>query len=272
MDKSAIKQIQDTAHIKETLKHLNEVESHIPVAFVPENYDMKDMEKFQEYLSRYRMKYQTNSISDFIEYGKDYAQDGGTCFVDAEGMSASTIFDLGTVEQPLHKAHRSNLELNRTAAYTALLRIDGSHLDQKSASTFIEDWADNIKVTDNSGNKMTVQHAANAINNLTIDMAKSLTSNIDDYGHNLSTMEKIEAANKEAQPSLIEFTCTPYLHFEERTFTLRYQILTAGREPGISMRIVKLEQEQENIAEEFKAKLCNSLEETFLKVYMGKAA
>ena len=162
MDSTAIEKIQKTANIPALLKHVEKIDTHIPLAVVPDGFTLKNIEDKQEYLSRYRMRYDTTSINDYLDYGSKFAQPGGTCFVDAKKMCALTIFDLGTVEKPLHKSHVSALSLEKTAIFKALLIVDGQKLSQKEAANFIEDWADNLSVDDKSGDSMTNAHAVNA--------------------------------------------------------------------------------------------------------------
>ncbi len=268
MDKSAVQQIQETAHIPETLEHLGKVKTHIPTAFVPRGYELVDIEGKQEFLSRYRMQFATNSINDFIQYSKDFAQPGAACFVDASGMNAEIIFDLGTVEKPLHKSHKAGLSLEKTATFKAMLEAEGKQ-NQKGAGDFIEDWADNIEIIDASGEGMTPTAASNAIRNLTIESARSLTSTVDDYSESMSAMERIEAQHKERLPSLIRFTCVPYLHLKPREFSFRVSVLTGGDRPTLSLRLIKLEEMKEQIADEFKAVIVDGLFPTDAEVYMG---
>ena len=87
----------------------------------------------------------------------------------------------------------------------------------------------------------------------------------------MSAMEKIEAKNKESLPSLIKFQCVPYHHLSLREFHVRLSVLTSGEKPMISLRIVKLEQMEEDIAEEFKSMLVAGFADSELDVYMGNA-
>lgn len=270
MDSTAIKQIQESAHIPEVLKHLKEVKTDVPVAFVPSNFKMNNIEEYQEFLSRYRMSFATTSIKDFVLYGHKFSEEGATCFVCQELMQADTIFDLGTVDKPLHKEHTAKLFLEKLAAFKALLNVNQEHLSQKQVANFIEDWGDLIQAYDRFDKEMTPGQAANAIRNLTIETARSLSVTVEDFSESMSDLEKIEAKSSSALPGMIHFTCEPYKDLSERVFSLRVSVLTSGEKPTIGLRIVRLEQQLEAIAEEFKSLLENGLKKTQVTVYMGK--
>ena len=49
-------------------------------------------------------------------------------------------------------------------------------------------------------------------------------------------------------PATILFTCNPYHGLDDREFVVRVSILTGGDKPKISLRIVKLEANEEDMA------------------------
>lgn len=270
MEKAAIEQIQKTANMVEMNQELSQAGTHYPTMLVPEGFQVKNLESFMQLRSSYRFSFKTKSINDFVEYSKEFDQEGAKCFVNSDNMSAKVIFDLGTETAPLHQDNRAGLNLDKTSAYRNLLSIDGNHLSQKAASNFIEDWADHITVFTKAGDHMTIAQAANALNNITIESARSLTSEVDDFGESMSAMEKIEAKNKDKIPADINFKCVPYLGLNERTFKVRVSILTGGSRPEISLRIIQLEPQQEEIAEEFKDILVKKFKSCKLQTFIGE--
>lgn len=269
MDKSAIQQIQQSAIQGQLVKHLESKETRVPLLVAPDNFEVKDLEQYMEYRSSYRFTFQTKSIKDFIQYGEDFDRVGALCFVDSSNMGARTVFDLGTLEEPLHQQHKAFLSLDKTAAFLALLDVNGNRMSQKQASDFIEDWADDIVIFNTSGDAMSPTQAANSLRDLTIETARSINTKIGDYSETMSAMEKVEAKNKDSLPGEIKFTCTPYLHLKKQVFKIRVSLITSGDRPALVFRIIKLESIQEEIAEEFKSMLVEGFDGLKVNVYIG---
>ena len=193
---------------------------------------------------------------------------------DSDDMSSRIIFDLGAEDLPEHQRHTAKLTIDKSAAFRQLLQMNGERLSQKAAANFIEDWADFIVVTtkgtdDEPSVSMTIAQASNAITRMTIESARSITSEIDDYSANMSATELVEVKGKAKMPGNIAFTCKPYNGLEDRQFNVRLSVLTGGSEPQISLRIVKLEKHEEDIVEEFKDILVKKFDKMKLKAFIG---
>jgi uncharacterized protein YfdQ (DUF2303 family) len=271
MNKEAIQQIQESANIPALIDQLDNVGTEIPTLIAPQGMAIHNLEKYMTYPSRYRMNYSTSSVDDFVAYNSEFDNDGATCFVDSEKMTAQTIFDLGTVEFPEHKEHKADLSLKKTAAFKALLRCDGDKYSQKTAAEFLEDWEDNIDVLNQNGEHMTVKQAVKSLRDLTIESAREVNSQVNDFSETMSAMERIEAKNQHSLPSYINFNCVPYLALQERTFTIRLSIITGGDRPAIGFRIVRIDAIEEEIVLEFKELLCKAFSELSLDTYIGQA-
>lgn len=267
MDKTAIEKIQETAHIPEWLAQLDVTEA--PVAALPESLRLHDLECYMEHASRYRLKYQTDSLADFVGYNKNHDKEGAACFIDATEMKAESIFDLGTPEEPGHKSSRAILTLKSTAAFRAVKCIDGHKLSQKEAGEFIEDWSDYITVSSHNGEDMPVIAAVKALQDLTIESAREVTSKVSDLGASMTAMERIEAKNKELFPSNIIFACKPYAGLSMYSINIRVGILTGDDKPKIVFRIVGLESLLEEMAEEFKDLVVEQTKDLKLKTFIG---
>lgn len=267
MDKSAIEKIQESQTLTQLLADLEKSGTHIPVTAIPEGMKIESMESYMLNASWYRQDYRTAHIEDYVKYGLANKAPGAICFINNENMKAVTTFDLGTVENPGHKRHEASLTLKKTAAYRAMIAICGNKNSQKEAAEFIEDWGDHIVVSGSKGEKMSNRAAAKALRDITIETAREISSQVEDFGESMSAMEKIEAKNKEALPAYIYFECEPYLGLLPRTFEIRTSILSGGDRPTISFRFLKAEAVAEEIAEEFKELLEESFEgeiETFI--------
>lgn len=269
MTKEALQHVQESANIPVIAKQLDDAATQVPVALVPDSMSIQTLEKFMPNASRVRLLYRTTSIADFVKYSSERELEGSACFVDAEEMSAQAIIDLGTEESPGHQDHKARLNLKKSAAFKSLLDINGLKQSQKSAAEFVEDWADDLAVLNSAGDVMNLQASVKALLDMTIESAREVNSKVGDFGEQMSAMERIEAKNQDSLPSTILFTCVPYGGLTSREFKLRVSVLTGGERPAVMYRIIGLESQQEEIAEEFKGNLSEGFEETGIATYIG---
>lgn len=271
MDKSAIEQIQQGTSIPALIKHLDGKKTQTPCVVLPNDAGVTSLEQFMAHASRYRLKFNTTSYGDFIDYCREFDAEGAACFISEDAMSAASIFDLGNIATPGHKEHRAKLGLPSTPAFDALLDITrGRPLSQKEAADFIEDWADCITARTNEGKDMAAPAAAHSLRNITIEQAKSFSSSVGDFSESMSALEKIEAQNQEKIPAFMEFKCVPYRELKERVFEIRVSLLTGEHKPTISLRIIRLETIRESMAQEFREKLQEAFKDLKLSAYIGE--
>lgn len=270
LNEKAIQLIQESANIPAVIEHVMGLETQVPIAVMPNSMDFKSLELLMKNASRYRLALKTTSIKDFIKYNALHDEVGATCFINSEKMSAKSIYDLGTVDHPLHKENTARLTLKRTAAFNALLEINERKACQKTAGEFIEDWEENIIVYTKNGDTMTPKAAARSFRDLTIEAAQEVSSKVDDFGERMSSMERIEAKNQEAIPAEIHFECDPYTGLKDKKFVLRSSILTGNDKPQISFRVLRLESIEEEMAEEFKDIISKASEELSLITFIGE--
>jgi uncharacterized protein YfdQ (DUF2303 family) len=266
----AIKHLETTVLLSAINEALSDTRTLAPLIALPDGFGIKDLESSMENRTSYRFNFSTKSITDFGIYCQEFDKAGAKCFVNSDSMTAKTIFDLGTEAKPLHQRHEAGLSLNKTAAYKAVLLQNGKSLSQLAASNFIEDWANNIVVYSNANEKMTINQAAKQLREVTVEQVANQTSNVSDFGESMTKFEKIEAKNQAMIPATIVFKCEPYHGLELREFILRVAILTGGSKPEISLRITKLEAQDEDMANEFKEILVDTFSETLLKTFIGQ--
>jgi uncharacterized protein YfdQ (DUF2303 family) len=271
MTKDAIQHLEQTALLADVNKALGEIATVAPIVALPDGVQLSDLEKHMEHRTSYRFNFSTKSIHDFGEYCKEFDKEGAKCFVNSDLMRSESIFDLGTEDKPLHQRHNAKLQLDKTAAFVALLQINGDHISQKSASDFIEDWADNVQIFTSEGEAIKPAMAAQRFRDITIDEVKERGSNVGDFHESMSEMEKIEARNASQIPACIKFTCVPWHGLSEREFDVRVSIITSGQKPALCLRIVKLEAQEEDMAEEFKEILTEMFKDSKLKTFIGES-
>ncbi|WP_431688771.1 DUF2303 family protein [Hahella sp. NBU794] len=272
MDMTAIKHIQDTALAQHMSENLTRTST--PLVALPSGFDVRSLESHMPTRTRYRAKMSTTSIQDYQKYVAEFDVDGASCFIDTanQELSATTVFDMGTVEAPGHCDHQATLDLQHTAAFKALQAVNSSKVSQKAAAEWIEDWHDNIEAKDESGATMHIKTAINAIRRITIEATRTTEHEQGDFRTQRSAMESIEAKSKEVMPHTLIFRCIPYDGLGERAFQIRLGVSNNDKQGGVSVlfRVVQWEAEREKIAQEFKALLAEGFSGLKVRSYLGK--
>lgn len=253
LNKEAIEHIQHIGHAPEFLDALAKHETFPSIA-LPESYKLVDLEHMMPNRNQFRGTLHTANLDEFVRYHENYQLEGNQCFVDAEKMRAQTIFDLGTQSAPGHCKHRANLQLKKTSLFSNLLSINERQQGQKKLAEWIEDYSDFIQVFTAAGEKIENAIASSAVRNMTFEAKQGRETSVDDFSHHQSEYESMAVRSKGElpMPAVFKFTCVPYLGLEERTFEMRMSAI--GNEVLV-LRIKKLEQHEEEMAEEFKDKL-----------------
>jgi len=269
MDASSIEKIQESAAVLDANAVLNDKKTVSPHIIVPKSMQIESLESMMPHASHYKLHYRTTSIKDYISYCKASAEANTTCFIDDGECESETVFDLGSNEVPGHKYHKARLSLNKTAAFKALLNINGYTLNQREASDFLENWIDEITAYNSSEQTMHNSIAAKSLREISIEALAEQSSNVGDFSESASAFEKIEAKNQDQIVAAFKFTCTPYLDFQDRNFYFKVRILTSSDKPKIVFNLMQLEKHQEEISNEFKEIIEDGLFETDIKCYIG---
>jgi uncharacterized protein YfdQ (DUF2303 family) len=270
MDKSAIEQIQQTF----TAQLLNDVlKTDGPAIVVPDNFKVVNLEMYAAFRNRFRGKMRTSSIPDFISYLSSYDQgegQGSETYIDADNMAATCIHDLYIEGEPGHCDHTSKVTLEKTAAYRALCSIEQQRrVSQQDLSDYLEDWS-NIITTSNSDDETVANSIAiSAVRTITVARAREINSSIGNFENSASVIEKTEAKNKNNLPAFVHVTLNPYNDLKEQVITLRCSLLTSGDEPVFSLRIIKVEELNESLVNEFKKIIQDKVKPLNTDVYIG---
>lgn len=217
---------------------------------LPSDFNLHDLEKFQQCRRRARGTMTTSSVPAFAEYVKTHAEVGTTCFIEQDKMNAVAVLNLGDPAVPGHADNRAVLVPKQTAAYLSLKNVaHGRGITQKEAAEFLEDWPGMAECF-NDADKLTVPKAIAAIRKITIEGLKKLESAEQSLSASKSTFESVTASSTETLPTFIYFKCVPFHGLAERTFVLRLGILTGGAAPAIALRVINAEQHDEEMAAE----------------------
>lgn len=248
--------VQKIADLAVAAQAATQAKTVCPTLTLPRDFQIIDLEPFLELRNFYRGVFSTNRIKDFVAYYARFKTDETPCFVDPDAMSATTLFDLGTVEAPGHCNHRAELELTTTTAYQkGILATIDKQYSQRDLFNYLQDWKNHIIVIDANGDDMDHAHAAQTL--LKIDIKRSLNSSHEesDYSQSKSTMAKIEAQATDGKqlPRGIRFICKPYDSLKEYEFFLRLSLHQSRHEetPTLKLRCEALENLQDDMRDEF---------------------
>ncbi|HET6631561.1 MAG TPA: DUF2303 family protein [Rhodanobacteraceae bacterium] len=265
MDSSAIQLIQDTAI--EAAK-ANRLDTDTP-AFITPDGRVVPLEFLQGGRSRFRGRFQTSAIEDFVAYVRANQPDSLAtlpAFVDIDAMAALAYFNLGSAASPGHADWTAQLTLKASAPFAALKAVDGKQLSQKQLGEFLEDWAEHIQPHDADGEYITVKDAVQRVRKVKVKATAEATHAVGNYANSRSAMEDVEASSSAGQalPESFDFSCVPYQGLTTHLATLRPSLLTSGEgdnaKPVFVLRWAQREAVIEAIAENFKAVLASRLE------------
>lgn len=268
MDKSAILQIQEHETAGRLNGYIEDKSLLTPLLAAPDNYGIHDLEKYLPGRQRLRGIFNTRALAAFTDYCADHDRDGAVCFVDPETMSATTVFNLGTEDDPGHCDFKACLTMKPTAEFQALQSINGQRVDQKTLAEFVEDWSVNLNAQDAENADLRIARVAMAIRAMTIEGNSKRDSDVGDYSQSRSALETVEAKSRHQLPAAIQFSCVPYEGLKLHTFFLRLSV-TGGDDIRFKVQIKRMEAEVEAIGNELAENISQAMDGKALKVCVG---
>lgn len=266
VDATAISQIRDMVFSQLVEEKL--AGADCPAVALPNDVNVKNLESLYSERFRFRGKMETQSIDDFARYSTKFAAEGTRCFINADRMTAVSVFNLGTLDNPGHADNVAVLALKRTAPYSALLNINGDRNNQKALAEWLEDWSDYVTGFDADGQVIEAKRAAAAVRKITIDSIRSADYEDMDFSAKRSVMESVEAKSKDIMPVAFEFKCIPFEGLGEYRIKVRMSIL-ASESPVLVLRIAQLESYEEEMAAEFRDLLVEKFKDSQVETFIG---
>lgn len=257
-DREAIEVLQEGCAIDEANNALSGSADSFHVVALPSDYQTHDLEQYLPNRRRMRGTMTTPSLASFANYTQEHAEHGATVFIDSESMKASAVLNLGMPDAPGHADNRALLAPHKTAAYEALSKIQGSPRGQKDVAEFLEDWVGHIECFRES-ELVAPNKAIAAIRSVTIEALRKLENTEQQLSASRSTFESVSATSTHPLPTTIYFKCLAYADLSERTFVLRLGVLTSNDKPSIVLRIAKLEEHQEDMAQELATRIIDAV-------------
>ena len=261
------KQIENAAAvIAEALD--NPRDKHIPIVALPNTFDVASLEHYLPSPIRFRGRFQTSSLSQFVKYIERHKENDTLVFIDDTGGSARSIIDLGTPEKPGNFKHIVNLQLKETAPFKALKAIEGRDLNQKDWAEWIEDMRSYLTIPeDPSGGSIAA--LVSKVRSVTIDQKRESSSDVGDYSAARSEIETIDAKSKNGElPSRIVFTCSPYHELPEQRYVLRMSMLTGGSAVRFKVSVICMEDHEEETTKNFENELTKAMPES-VGIFIG---
>lgn len=245
---------------------------HRPSIILANGESLVNVEPLMAGRARYRTTMVTTSIADFIEYVRhrnNYTALSELArtpvFLDPVFMAAQAVFNLGSVTAPGHGDDTATLNMQKTAAYAALLAVKDKRLSQAELAEFIEDWCDRIAAfrtgDDHEPVQFPLSHAVTAIRQVTVKVLSEGDSAVSNFAEQRSTLERVEVSAKNTLPAGLSFVAEPYAGLQPVTFSLRVSAITGGDKPAFTLRIVREGDVLERIAQDFKAVLAAGVSE-----------
>lgn len=262
ISKEAISQLQNDATAAALL-----AVSNGQATIIPQDYQLLDIEKYAATPRRFRGKFETGSINDFIRYANDNKQPDSGLFISDCGRKAKLIVDHGTPEAPKHGNHIALLTLKSTSAYDALLSQNGCKTTQQALAEWIEEWGEHIAIEDADGQTMSIAQATASIRKIEIKSKGERDFEEEEGMRKVSAMEQIEAKMRGQQPKTLRFTCVPFEGFGPIQAEIRLAVIASKDAPILSTRIIRLEALKESVNQQFKQILSEGIRD--IPTYVG---
>ena len=260
-DKETLTALQEAQAIRDAGIALQNSQNTKEVAALPSDYKLHDLEPYLSNRRRARGTMTTSNLVSFGSYVKANQEQGAVVFVDKETMSAVAVLNLGTPDGPGQADNKAVIKSEKTAAYKALLMYaSGQGHAQKEVAEFIEDWAGHIDCFAENGIEIKTSQGVAAVRKITIESMRKLESEEKSLGATKSAFESVQASSTESLPTVIRFVCAPYDEFDQRVFMLRLGVLTGEATPKVNLRIIKLEEHQEEMAAELAGMVRNEFD------------
>ncbi len=264
MDKSAIDAITELSASDTTALS----DADFPAIVIPGGSSLESLEHLQLQPNHLVSHYTTHVLTDFINYSIKQLDEFSVTYIDTDTAKAVTIFDHGDKINPLWGRHRASLKLQKTPSYKALIEADNQQQSQIELIDFFIDWESAITFQDENSQNIPFKTAINRIRKLSINTQSSAELEQGDFKSKKSAMESVDiTSGQDTPPASFFFTASPHDGFEHCKFLCNIRTTTHGDDVRIKYRIIGLDSEKENIANEFKDKIIEAMPDA--SIYLG---
>lgn len=275
LTEEAVRLLQTSAGINQASAAMETAAAPEGMVALPQNFQLHDLEKGMQQRRRARGVMKAGGLLSLMEYVERYDAGNACCFVDGDKMTAAVVLNLGTIEHPGQADDIATHTLDATAEFNALNAIaNGQPQTQRAVAEFMEDWGHLITCSIEDGGidapaSVANKHAIAAIRKLTIEEQRKVEASDQSLSASRTAFEQVKASGALHQlPTHLEFTCEPYPNFEKRAFVLRLGVLTGGKDPMLTLRIAKMQEHRDAMADEL-VELTKDAAPEGLPVYLG---
>lgn len=247
----AIKQLAAAEEARQVQDNITHAFTSEGLAAIPDGMNFRDLETFMPTRRRQRGTFETTDIDSFGLYVEQHKEHGATVFINADHMKAVAVLNLGDKVAPGHCDNRAILTVDKTAAYSALQFLCGRSHNQKDLAEFLEDWVSLVVCMDETGATIEPKKALAAVRKLTVESMQKVESAQNSLSATRSTFEQVNATSADPIPVRLVFDCAPYNGLRIHSFDVRVGVLTSGKDPAFSCRMVNEAGSKEEIAREF---------------------
>lgn len=245
-----------------------------PFAIVPQGFEVRSMDEFNEHASHFREQFATNHIDSFIDYF-DCHGDGGdlACFVSIKPLKAEIVFDAGNADKPGHRFHRARLVLDKSPLMSAIQTISlCENLSQRTLAEWLEDWRFDIDAEDTNGEDIELRKVITAVRNFGVLSKAGSEHKEESLGASRSAFAEIEAKNKSDLPAFLVGHGKPYtgLPMVDMPMRLHVRLSTDGKPPTFKLQRVRPDQYDQKIAESFVETLKAKFGERDISLLIGE--
>lgn len=230
----------------------------VPLILQPNGVNLTSLEPYLQNRVRFRGTLKTSSLKDFVRQAVARAADGGKGFIEADSatkLTCTLIHNIGDAKTPGHADDKTLLQLEPTAAFKALVAVDGAKHEQKTFAEWLEDWSAYLRAQDEDGADIPLHRAVSAVRKITVEAMSKADHQVGDMSATRTALDSIAASSTERLPAAFEFECVPFEGLASRLFKLRLGILTGSGKPVPVLRWVQREAQIEEIKQEFKERL-----------------
>jgi uncharacterized protein YfdQ (DUF2303 family) len=241
-----------------------DVLSPLSVMALPDDYQLRDLEPFNEGRRRFRGVMQTQSLADFTDYAKRrIAEDGAATpaiFIDSENMRARAFFNIGTTMAPGHCDDSADLSLKATAALCAMRDVVRDRMSQKTLAEWLEDWGAHVMPVQAEGEEyITLAQAIAAIRRITVSAQTASESTVSNFRSSSAKLDSVDVTSRDRLPVAFDFVCVPFPGLPSRIFRLRLSVITGNDKPALALKVIRREEHDEAMAQDFKAAIAAEL-------------
>lgn len=273
IDAETIKQLQQADSLLAIRTAMSVATREHPEVPLPPGFSLQSVTQHYPTRLRQKGKMSTSVIDSFVAYCTDTdTKEAPACFIDADKMAATTVFNYGNNVAPGHADYTAALTLKATAEYKAVMEaVRVQRYTQRDLAHFLEEMDAIVVPIDENGTAYSLNTAISAIRKVEVNAQLSNTHEAGDMKAARSSLERVEAraSGLLVLPSILLFKFAPYVGLTERPFRVRVIAHLDDSPPTFGLRFIGHELIVQEMANEFVDLLKLKLSVVVPSIYIG---